>query len=332
MSARPSFERIAFFGTPEFSVPSLAALDSVGRRPIVVVSQPARRAGRGNRLVEPPVARWAQAHGVDLLQPTTVRSDEFLGRLGAMELDIAVVAAYGKIFPSGLLELPSWGCLNVHASLLPAWRGASPIQAAIAAGETVTGVTTMVMEEGLDTGPILLREEVAIGPLETAGELAPRLAATGGRLLVRTLDGLEAGDVEPRPQCEAAASYAPMLRPEDGVVDWDREAGEIVCRVRAYEPWPGSRTSLRGEAIRIAAARPVTSFPGPDRGNGRDRPGAFLGCREVEGIGRAAVVRCGGSSALALDRVQRPGRRPVSGVDLANGLRLTVGEVFGARA
>ncbi|MDE2923640.1 MAG: methionyl-tRNA formyltransferase [Acidobacteriota bacterium] len=332
MSARPRFERIAFFGTPEFAVPSLAALDSHGRRPIVVVSQPARRAGRGGRVVEPPVARWAQAHGVNLLQPTRVRDDEFLGRLRALELDLAVVAAYGKIFPRSLLELPSWGCLNVHASLLPAWRGASPIQAAIASGESVTGVTTMVMEEGLDTGPILLREEVAIGPLETAGELAPRLAEVGARLLVRTLDGLEAGEVVPRPQRDAVASYAPMLRPEDGVVDWDREAGEIACRVRAYEPWPGSRTWLRSEAIRIVAARSLTSFAGPDRGNGRDRPGAFLGSCQVGGIGRVAVVRCGGSSALALDRVQRPGRRPVSGVDLANGLRLKLGERFGVRA
>lgn len=332
MSARPRFESIAFFGTPEFAVPSLAALDAAGRRPVVVVSQPARRAGRGSRLVEPPVARWARGHGVALLQPTRVRDDEFLGRLRAMKLDLAVVAAYGRIFPRSLLELPSWGCLNVHASLLPAWRGASPIQAAIANGERVTGVTTMVMEQGLDTGPLLLREEVAIGPLETAGELAPRLAEVGARLLVRTLDGLEAGEVEPRPQCEAAASYAPMLRAEDGVVDWDREAGEIVCRVRAYEPWPGSRTWLRGEAIRIAAARSLASFAGPDRGNARDRPGAFLGCPRMEGAGRTAVVRCGGSSALALDRVQRPGRRPVSGVDLANGLRLTIGERFGVQA
>lgn len=332
MSALPRFEKIAFFGTPEFAVPSLAALDSAGRRPIVVVSQPARRAGRGSRVAEPPVARWARAHGADLLQPTRVRDDGFLGRLRETKLDLAVVAAYGRIFPRSLLELPSWGCLNVHASLLPAWRGAAPIQAAIANGEAVTGVTTMVMEEGLDTGPILLREEVAIRPLETAGELAPRLAEIGARLLLRTLDGLEAGDVEPRPQCEAAASYAPMLRPEDGIVDWGREAGEIVCRVRAFEPWPGSRTWLRGEAIRIVAARPLASFPGPDRGDGRDRPGAFLGYRRIEGIGRAAVVRCGGSSALTLDRAQRPGRRPVTGIDLVNGLRLAVGERFGVQA
>ncbi len=277
------------------------------------------------------MARWARARGVDLLQPTKVRDDGFLGQLGALEVDLAVVAAYGQVFPRGLLELPSWGCLNVHASLLPVWRGASPIQAAIANGDRVTGVTTMVMEEGLDTGPILLREDVAIGPLETAAELTPRLAEAGAQLLVRTLNGLEAGEVEPRPQCEASASYAPMLRPEDGVVDWGREADEIVCRVRAYEPWPGSRTWLRDEAVRIVAARPLPSLAASDRGAGRERPGAFLGCRRMEGLGRVAVVRCGGSSVLALDRVQRPGRRPVSGVDLVNGLRLEVGERFGER-
>lgn len=330
MSAPPRFERIAFFGTPEFAVPSLAALDAAGRRPVAVVSQPARRAGRGSRVVEPPVARWAIGRGIDLLQPARVRDAGFLDRLGAMELDLAVVAAYGRIFPRVLLELPSRGCLNVHASLLPAWRGASPIQTAIASGETVTGVTTMVMEEGLDTGPILLREELEIGPHETAGELTPRLAELGARLLLRTLDGLEAGEVEPRPQCEARASHAPMLRPEDGVVDWEREAADIACRVRAYEPWPGSRTWLRGEAIRILTARPVASLASPGGGNGRDRPGAFLGFRRMEDLGRAAAVRCGGSSALALVRVQRPGRRPVSGVDLANGLRLAAGERFGA--
>ena len=292
-----------------------------------------------------------------------MRDDEFLDRLRALDPDLAVVAAYGRIFPRALLELPAGGCLNVHASLLPAWRGASPIQAAIANGDSVTGVTTMVMEEGLDTGPILLREEVAIGPRETAGELTPRLAAAGARLLVRTLDGLERGEVAPRPQCDARATHAPMLRADDGVVDWNREAGDIACRVRAYEPWPGSRAWLRGEAVRIVAARPVSlpDVPGgaggpeaaeagrktrapsagqktrapsrPDAPDGEGdlkAPGTFLGCRKVDGLGRAALVRCGGGSTLALDRVQRPGRRAVGGVDLANGLRLAVGERFGA--
>ena len=338
MSGRPRFERIAFFGTPDFAVPSLAALAAAGRRPLAVVSQPARRAGRGGRLVEPPVARWAIGQGVELLQPERVRDEEFLGRLRALDPDLAVVAAYGRIFPRALLELPARGCLNVHASLLPAYRGASPIQAAIANGESATGVTTMVMEEGLDTGPILLREEVAIGPRETAGELTPRLAAVGARLLVRTLDALERGEVEPRPQCDARASHAPMLRAGDGVVDWGRDAGAIACRVRAYEPWPGSRTWLRGEAVRIVAASPVAlpaaspvaSSAAPDGAGDLEAPGAFLGCRKVEGIGRTALVRCGGGSVLALDRVQRPGRRAVGGVDLANGLRLAAGERFGA--
>ena len=329
MAARRNLNRIAFFGTPEFAVPALDALEAAGRRPVLVVSQPARRAGRGGRLVEPPVARWALGRGVDLQQPTRVRAAGFLSRLHSLGLDLAVVAAYGRIFPRALLELPAGGCVNIHASLLPAYRGASPIQAAIAAGERVTGVTTMVMEEGLDSGPILLREETPIGTHESAGELSLRLAAIGARLLVRTLEALETGTVEPRPQCDAEASYAPMLKSDDGIVDWRREAREIAWRVRAYEPWPGARSWLRGEAVRIVAARPMTSCAATDGGARLDRPGAFLGCRQVEDIGRAPVVRCGGSSALALSRVQRPGRRPVSGLDLANGLRLAVGERFG---
>ena len=330
MSAPRRLSRIAFFGTPEFAVPVLRALEAAGRRPVLAVSQPARRAGRGGRLRQPPVARWALDHNVDLLQPAGVRGAGFLGRFRDLELDLAVVAAYGRIFPRALLEMPARGCVNIHASLLPAWRGASPIQAAIAAGEQKTGVTTMVMEEGLDSGPILLQEETPIGADETAGELSPRLAAIGGGLLIRTLEALEAGAVEPRPQDAAAATYAPMLRPSDGVVDWSRESREISWRVRAYEPWPGSRSWLRGDAVRIVASRPLASCAVTgDRGE-LDCPGAFLGCRKVEGIGRLPVVRCGGSSALALCRVQRPGGRLISGLDLVNGLRLTVGERFGA--
>ena len=329
VSAPRRLNRIAFFGTPEFAVPTLGALEAAGRRPLLVVSQPARRAGRGGRPAQPPVARWALDRGVDLLQPTGVRGADFLGRLRALELDLAVVAAYGRIFPRALLELPAGGCVNIHASLLPAYRGASPIQTAIAAGERKTGVTTMVMEEGLDSGPILLQEEAPISVDETAGELSPRLAAIGARLLVRTLEALESGAVESQPQCDAAATYAPMLRSEDGIVDWRRESREIAWRVRAYEPWPGSRSWLRGEAVRIVASRPLASCAGGDGRADLDRPGVFLGCRRVEGIGRVPVVRCGGSSALALCRVQRPGGRQISGLDLANGLRLAVGERFG---
>lgn len=329
MSAPRDLSRIAFFGTPEFAVPALDALEVAGLRPILVVSQPARRAGRGGRVAQPPVARWALERGVDLLQPTGVRGDDFLGRLRDLELDVAVVAAYGRIFPRVLLELPAGGCVNIHASLLPAWRGAAPIQAAIAAGEKETGVTTMVMEEGLDSGPILLQEGTRIGTDETAGDLSPRLAAMGARLIVRTLEALQAGTVEPRRQCEAAATYAPMLRSDDGIVDWSRQSREIAWRVRAYEPWPGSRSWLRGEAVRIARSWPLASFAEVDGRTGLDRPGVFLGCRGVEGFGRAPVVRCGGSSALALLRVQRPGGRRISGLDLVNGLRLAVGERFG---
>lgn len=329
MCSARRLSRIVFFGTPEFAVPALDALEAAGRRPVLVVSRPARRAGRGGRLTQPPVARWALARGVDLLQPGGVRGAAFLGRLRELHLDLAVVAAYGRIFPRALLEIPARGCVNIHASLLPAWRGASPIQAAIAAGDRKTGVTTMVMEEGLDSGPILLQEGTPIGADETAGELSPRLAAIGGSLLVRTLEGLEAETVATRPQDDAAATHAPMLRSEDGIVDWRRESSDIACRVRAFEPWPGSRSQLRGEAVRIAASRPLASHPQVDAQDDLDRPGAFLGVRKVEGIGRLPVIRCRGSSALALCRVQRPGGRQISGLDLVNGLRLAVGERFG---
>ncbi len=327
MSVSPRFERIVFFGTPDLALASLVALDAAGRRPVAVVSQPDRRAGRGSRLVAPPVARWAARHGVELLQPERIRAGEFLERLRALSPDLAVVAAYGRIFPRALLCLPAAGCVNVHASLLPAWRGASPIQAAIAAGDQVTGVTTMVMEEGLDTGPILMQQEVAIGPQETAGELSGRLAAAGGDLLLRTLDGMEAGVVAPRPQRHECATHAPMLRTADAVVDWTLHAREIGWRIRAHQPWPGARTRLRAEDVRILAARPAPSSS--VTASGADWPGAFLGCGKVAELGRTALVRCGEGSALALERVQRPGRRPVGGVDLANGLRLRVGERLG---
>ena len=329
MSAARRISRIAFFGTPQFAVPALDALEAAGLRPVLVVSRPARPAGRGKRPAQPPVARWALGRDVDLLQPAGVRGGDFLARLRDLELDLAVVAAYGRIFPRALLELPAGGCVNIHASLLPAWRGASPIQAAIAAGQRETGVTTMLMEEGLDSGPILLQEETQIGAEETAGELSTRLAAVGARLIVRTLEALQAGTVEPRRQCDAAATHAPMLRSEDGIVDWNRDAGEIACRVRAYEPWPGSRSWLRGETVRIARSRPLAACARANGRAGPDRPGAFLGCRRLDGIGRAPVVRCGGSSELALLRVQRPGGRRISGLDLVNGLRLAVGERFG---
>ncbi len=317
--------RICFFGTPEFALGALEALESAGRSPDLVISQPARRSGRGRGRREPPVARWARDRGIELVQPPSVRRSEFLERLREWQPDMAIVVAFGQIFPKTLLEIPAHGCLNLHASLLPAYRGASPIAAAIAAGERETGVTTMVMDPGMDSGPLLLERRVAIGDDETAGELGARLSRIGGDLVVETLAGLEAGVIEPRPQDHSRASFAPRLTKDDGRLDWSRPATALAAQIRAFDPWPGARTKFRGETLAVIKARwvadseladePASAFLGP---------GSFLGCADG-----ALLVRCGGGSRLALLAVQRPGRRVVAAGDLANSERPLPGERFG---
>jgi methionyl-tRNA formyltransferase len=315
----PGIERILFFGTPEFAVPTLAALVAAGRTPVRVVTQPARPAGRGRHAQEPPVAVWAREHGIDVTQPDRVRRPEFLAEAAALAADVAVVVAFGQIFPRALLDLPRHGCVNLHASLLPRWRGASPIQAAVAAGDRRTGVTTMRMDEGLDTGPVLLEEPVEIGPDETADALARRLAALGGPLMVRTLDLLERGAIAPRPQSPEGVTYAPRLTRDSGRVDWALTAREIHDRGRAYTPWPGLFAELRGEPVKIVAAELLDA---PDEGP--ETPGAILGLRG----GRLLAVRCGGGGALGLAGLQRPGKRAQRAADFANGERLRPGESF----
>jgi methionyl-tRNA formyltransferase len=319
----PGIDRILFFGTPEFAVPTLAALVEAGRVPVRVVTQPAKPAGRGRQPLEPPVARWAREHGIEVTQPERVRHPSFLEEAAALAPDLAVVVAFGQLFPKALLDLPRLGCVNLHASLLPRWRGASPIQAALAAGDARTGVTTMKMDEGMDTGPILLEEAVEIGPAERADELARRLAEIGGRLVVRTLDLLETGGIEPRPQpanpadAADAVTYAPRLTRDSGRVDWGLTAREIHDRLRAYTPWPGLTAGLRGEPVKIVAAEPLAERAG-------EAPGVILGLRG----GRLLAVACGGGTALGLAELQRPGKRALRAADFVNGERLRAGESF----
>ncbi len=309
---------LVFFGTPEFAVPTLAALVAAGRSPRLVVTQPARAVGRGRQMHEPPVAAWARRHGLAVEQPERVKDEAFLGRLRELAPDLVVVVAFGQIFPRALLELPRQGCVNVHASLLPRWRGAAPIQAAIAAGDRVTGVTTMSMTPGLDSGPMLLREETAIGERETAGELAARLAAMGARLLVRTVEALERGDLVPQPQDETRATYAPRLRREDARVDWSLDAEAIAARWRAYTPWPALESTLRGDAVKLAQVR-AAALPA----NGA-APGELLG------LGDGGVrVACGSGTVVEIGALQRAGRRPLAARDFWNGERLRAGERFG---
>jgi methionyl-tRNA formyltransferase len=310
-------DRILFFGTPEFAVPTLAALVAAGRSPVRVITQPARPVGRHRQPQDPPVARWAREHGLEVTQPERVRRPEFLEAAAALGADVAVVVAFGQIFPRALLDLPRHGCINLHASLLPRWRGASPIQAAVAAGDARTGVTTMRMDEGLDTGPILLEEAVEIGPLETADELAARLAGLGGPLMVRTLDLLERGGIEPRPQPVDGVTYAPRLTRDSGRVDWGLPARELHDRLRAYTPWPGLTAELRGEPVKIAAAEVLDEAA-------EGAPGTILGLRG----GRLLAVSCGGGTVLGLAELQRPGKRALRAADFANGERLRAGESF----
>ena len=307
---------LVFFGTPEFAVPTLASLVAAGHVPARVVTQPARPVGRGRKPQEPPVASWAHEHGLPVMQPERVRDPTFLAEMREIAPAVAVVVAFGQIFPRDLLSLPHHGCINLHASLLPRWRGAAPIQAALAAGETRTGVTTMQMEAGLDTGPILLQEEVEIGPEETAGELAPRLAAAGADLMVRTLEGLAAGRLTARPQDDALATHAPRLTRENGRVDWTREAREIGNLLRAYTPWPGLTAELLGEPVKLVEAEHLGEETG-------EVPGTFLGLHEG-----SLAVACGGGSVLGVRTVQRPGRKALPAADFVNGERLRQGERF----
>ncbi len=287
--------------------------------PVKVITRPARPVGRGYKLQEPPVADWAKRHDLEVWQPEKVNRKSFRADLSALAPDVAVVVAFGQIFRPRLLGLPRLGCVNLHASLLPRHRGAAPIQAAIACGDTETGVTTMLMAAGLDSGPILYQEALAIGADETAPELFERLARCGADLVVATLRGLAAGEIEASQQREDLASYAPQLTKADGVVDWHLSASEIYNRLRAYKPWPGQSSELHDRPVKILAGRPLSETM-------EGEPGTIIGTRE----GALAVV-CGGRTVFALEKVQLPGKKPVRAVDFANGVRLEVGERFGSK-
>jgi methionyl-tRNA formyltransferase len=308
-----AIERIVFFGTPAAALPALDALVASGRTPALVVSRPARPAGRERAPRDPPVALRARALGLALEQPERVQAPEFLARLGALAPDLAVVVAFGQIFPRALLELPRIGCVNLHFSLLPRWRGAAPVAAAIAAGDGETGVSLQRMAEGLDSGPLYAARATPIGARETAGELTGRLARLGAELLVETLPRLERGELEPVPQDESRVTWAPKLA---GVRELSlaESASDLARAFRAATPEPGAVLAVRGERIKLLE---LVEAPGA----GGAPPGAV-----VLAAGDALRFACGGGGAIDLLRVQRPGGRPIRGRDLANGLRLAPGE------
>jgi methionyl-tRNA formyltransferase len=283
--------RLAFMGTAEIAVPSLDALRAAGHEIVAVYTQPPRPAGRGQRARLSPVHESAEGAGLAVRTPEKFDA-EAVAAFAALNLDAAVVVAYGLILPRAVLEVPRLGCLNVHTSLLPRWRGAAPIQRAILAGDAESGVTIMMMDEGLDTGPILLAEATPIGPKTTARELHDRLAAMGARLVVAALDGVAAGRLSPRPQPATGATYAKKLRREEGALDWRRAAAALERAVRAFDPWPGAFFEQADERIKVLAAEIVPAPP-------RAAPGTVLDAR--------LAIACAEDAFRPL-RLQRAGR------------------------
>ena len=301
--------RLAFFGSPAFAIPALDALLGAGHRVEIVYAQPPRPSGRGQRETLCPVHARAAALGLPVETPRRLRgaADEW-ARFEALGLDAAVVVAYGLILPGPMLAAPARGCLNIHASLLPRWRGAAPIQAALLAGDDETGVTIMRMDEGLDTGPMLAREAIPIGARETSSSLHDRLAALGARLIVRVLAEEPGQTIQP----DEGSTYAPKLGREDGAIDWTRDSVAIDRQIRALTPWPGTSTVLEGQVIKVLAAHPVDGVAG--------EPGVVLD--------EKLTVACG-SGALRLERVQLPGRGPLEAGAFLRGHRVAAGARLG---
>lgn len=304
-------------GTGEFAVPALRAIHAAGHEVSLVVSQPDRPQGRGLTLRPTPVKAAASALALPVFQPEKLRLDP--GPVIAEKAEVLVVVAYGQILRENILECAPLGAVNVHASLLPKYRGAAPIQWAIANGETRTGVTTMKLDRGMDTGPILLREECAIEPGDTTATLEPRLAALGADLLIRTLDGLLRGTIAPQAQDESLATKAPLITKGDGAVDFQRNAAEIVNRLRGFSPWPGVQFLHGGRSIKILDAAALLA------GRVDKVPVGTILAVSREGLD----VACGGGSTLQLRRVQPESRGPVSGFDFANGAKLRPGVILG---
>ena len=301
-------------GTPEFAVPVLEALADA-HRVVGVVTQPDRPAGRGRRLAPSPVKQVALEHGLMLSQPHSLRTPEAVAQLSAWRPEVIVVAAFGQILPQDVLDIPPHGCLNVHGSLLPRWRGAAPVTAAILAGDEVTGVTIMQMDAGLDTGPVLAQREELIAPDDTQATLEKRLARLGAELLVETLVAYLAGSLLPRSQSDEGATYAGQLRKEDGWLDWSRPAVELDRRVRAFTPWPGAFTMWRGRRLKVLRAVPLPAW------RGGVSPGTVVALA-------GGVVVATGEGALRLEEVQLAGKRPMDIGAFLRGQRDFVGSVL----
>jgi len=299
--------RLAFMGTPHFSVAPLAALLSAGHEIAAVYTQPPRPAGRGQAEQKSAVHVFADRNGIPVRTPKSLKNPEAQGEFAALGLDAAVVVAYGLILPKPILDAPRLGCVNIHASLLPRWRGAAPIQRAVMAGDRESGVMTMLMDEGLDTGPVLMAERVAIGDDMTAGQLHDALSPLGADLIVRTMTALERGTIEPQPQPPEGTTYASKISKDESRLDWAQPAEDLRNRIRGLAPAPGAWTEINGERIKVLKA---------SRAEGSGAPGTALDDQ--------LTIACG-EGALRLDSLQRPGRGVMSAADLLRGFAVPSG-------
>ena len=301
--------RIVFMGTPDFAVPSLQALIDAGHDVCAVYTQPDKPQGRKQILTAPPVKTLALEHDIPVFQPNTLKNEDEQARLRELAPEVIIVVAYGKLLPKAVLDIPPHGCINVHGSLLPRWRGAAPIQWAVIAGDEMAGVTTMQMAEGLDTGDMLLTYETKVGEKETAGELFDRLAQSGAELLIQTLVKLD--EITPRPQDDAQSCYAHMLDKQMAVIDWSKSAHEIDCLIRGLNPWPVALTTLSGERLKVFAA---------EKAAGNGEPGTVLEADPKKGL----TVACG-EGALKLTEIQLVGGKRMKVNDFLRGHAIEVG-------
>ena len=332
--------RVGFMGTPDFALAALKALDESAHKVACVYSQPPRPKGRGKKVQKSPVHDYAEGRGIPVLTPEHLKSVEAQAEFAAHDLDVAIVAAYGLILPKAILEAPKYGCLNIHASLLPRWRGASPIQQAIWAGDSETGIAIMQMDEGLDTGPVIAKESVAISNQTTASTLHDELAALGGRMIAAALGRLEqAGGLEAVAQDDSQTTYAPLLKKEDGQVDWSQSAVEIDRQIRALNPWPGVYTMFEGQRVKILESEPIGHPEREAEGSGRDRemsqPDPSSQAPQDDGfpkpgriLDRDGHVACGGESVLKLLKIQPAGAKAMDFIAAVNGGYVLVGKVF----
>ena len=305
--------RIVFMGTPDFAVPSLQALIDAGHDVCAVYTQPDKPQGRKQILTAPPVKTLALEHDIPVFQPNTLKNEDEQARLRELAPEVIIVVAYGKLLPKAVLDIPPHGCINVHGSLLPRWRGAAPIQWAVIAGDEMAGVTTMQMAEGLDTGDMLLTYETKVGEKETAGELFDRLAQSGAELLTETL--VKLNDITPRPQDDAQSCYAHMLDKQMAVIDWSKSAHEIDCLIRGLNPWPIALTTLSGERLKVFAA---------EKAAGNGEPGTVLEADPKKGL----TVACG-EGALKLIEIQLVGGKRMKATDFLRGHAIEVGTKLG---